>query len=338
MKQAARPTAFVRIPVPALAHFLMTTPTARQGLLRSLVYPVLRPIYHPARYYYSLWRARTAGLGVSAPRSISMDCSHAEMASRMREAISPRVHWKHIALDSDPLRQNLQLYFQRHRDVYDIDKGRAKALEHALGLELLDFTRVHRYCDVASCASPIQETFAAHFPQTEFWVQDLIYEDDLQHFKIGGFAQKMSSIPDGFFDALTLHNSFEHFMGSSDSEFVSEVDRVLSPTGACLILPLYVAATNRIYFDPIAVTPSLLRTYDRGADLIPVRGFATQEHARCYDAATLQERIISRIPLTLEATILDFSGGENIAPEMYPEFALVLHRRESVFERNVEGR
>ncbi|MFZ0312873.1 MAG: methyltransferase domain-containing protein [Candidatus Korobacteraceae bacterium] len=310
---------------------VMTTPAPRRGFLRSLVYPVLRPVYRPARYYYSLWRARTAGLNVSPPRSISMDCSHAEMARRMQEAVSPRVHWKHVALDSDPLRQNLQLYFQRHRDVYNIDKGRAKALEHALGLELFDFTRVHRYCDVASCASPIQETFAAHFPQTEFWAQDLIYEDDLQHFKIGGFAQKMSAIPDGFFDALTLHNSFEHFMGSSDTEFVAEVDRVLSPAGACLILPLYVAATHRIYFDPIAVTPNLLRTYDQGAELIPVRGFATQEHARCYDAATLQERLISRVPPTLEATILDFSGGENIAPEMFPEFALVLHRTESIF-------
>ena len=122
-------------------------------------------------------------------------------------------------------------------------------------------------------------------------------------------------------------------MGNADSDFVGEVDRVLSPIGACLILPLYVASTHRIYFDPIAVTPSLLRTYDKGAELIPVRGFANQEHARCYDAATLQERLISRLPPTLEATIIDFSGGESIAPEMFPEFALVLHRRESIFGR-----
>jgi len=312
----------------------MTTPTARRGPLRSLVYSALRPVYHPARYYYSLWRARTAGLNVSPPRSISMDCSPTEMARLMREAISPRVRWKHVALDSDPLRHTLELYFERHGDVYQIDKGRAKALEHALGLELLDFAHVRRYCDVASCASPIQKTFAAHYPQVEFWVQDLMYQDDFRHFKIGGLAQKMNSIPDGFFDALTLHNSFEHFMGSSDTEFVSEVDRILSPSGACLILPLYVAATHRIYFDPTAVTPNMLRTYDKGAELVPVRGFANQEHARCYDAAMLQERLITRVPPTLEAAILDFSGGENIAPEMFPEFALVLHRQQSIFGAN----
>ncbi len=91
------------------------------------------------------------------------------------------------------------------------------------------------------------------------------------------------------------------------------------------------ASTPRIYFDPVVVTARLLRTYDKEAELISVRGFANQEHARCYDAATLQERLIRRVPPTLEATIIDFSGGETIAPEMFPEFALVLHRRESVF-------
>jgi hypothetical protein len=311
----------------------MTTPVERRGFLRFLVYPVLRPVYHPARYYYRLFRVRTAGLNVSEPRSISMDSSHEGRAERMKIEVSPRVRWMRVPLDSGQIRTNLELYFERHRELYDIDKGRGKALEHALGLELLDFSRVRRYCDVASCASPIQKTFAEHHAQVEFWVQDLMYQDDLPHFQLGGFAQNMRSIPDGFFDALTLHNSFEHFMGNADSEFVSEVDRVLSPTGACLILPLYVASTHRIYFDPVAVTPCLLRTYDREAELIPVRGFANQEHARCYDAATLQERLISRIPSTLEATIIDFAGGESIAPEMFPEFALVLHRRESIFGR-----
>jgi hypothetical protein len=260
-----------------------------------------------------------------------MDCSHGDQARRMKMAISGRVHGRPVPLHSGQIRDNLDLYFQRHRDVYDIEKGRGKALEHALGLELLDFNRVRRYCDVASCESRIQKTFAEHYPQVEFWVQDLAYPDDLPRLKLGGFAQNMSSIPNGFFDAMTLHNSFEHFMGSADSDFVSEADRVLSPTGACLILPLYIASTHRIYFDPVAVTPSLLQTYDKGAELIPVRGFANQEHARFYDAATLQERLISRLPPTLEATIIDFSGGESISPEMFPEFALVLHRRESTF-------
>ena len=310
----------------------MTTASTRKGLLRSLIYPLLRPIYYPARHHYNVFKLRTGGANISEVRSISMDCSHGDMALRMKTAISDRVQWARVALDSGKMREALTSYFERNAEAYAIDKGRGKALEHALGLELLDFSRVKRYCDIASCASPIQKTFSSLYPQVEFWVQDLTYEDDLAHFRLGGFAQNMRSVPDGFFDALTLHNSFEHFMGTADSDFMAEADRVLSPIGACLILPLYVAATARIYFDPVAVTTPLLRTYDKEAELIPVRGFANQEHARCYDAATLQERLISRIPPTLEATIIDFSGGETISPEMFPEFALVLHRRESIFD------
>jgi hypothetical protein len=304
-------------------------------LVRSLLVSALRPVYRPARHYYRLWRAQSAGLKVTRERAIEMDCPHEERARRMKAAVADRVHWRQVKLDSSELRPRLDNYFERHREVYGIDKGRGKALEHAIGLELLDFDRVKRYCDVASCASPIQKTFAEHYPKVEFWAQDLMYEEDLPHFRLGGYAQKMSAVPNGFFDAMTLHNSFEHFMGSADSEFVGEVDRVLSPTGACLILPLYVAATRRIYFDPVAVTPALLRGYDRDAELIPVRGFANQEHARCYDAASVEERLIGRVPASLEATIVDFSGGENISPEMFPEFALVLHRRESVFGRGL---
>jgi hypothetical protein len=315
----------------------MTSPESRQGLLRSVIYPLLRPIYYPALHYYHLVRLRTAGLNMSKVQPISMDCPHDELLEKMKAAVSNRVRWEHVALDSGQTHDRLNRYYERHCDVYKIDQGRGKALEHALGLELLDFSRVGRYCDVASCASPIQKTFSAHYPKAEFWMQDLTYEDDLPHFRIGGFAQNMKSIPNGFFDAMTLHNSFEHFMGNGDSDFMGEVDRVLSPTGACLILPLNIAATHRIYFDPVAVTAALLRTYDRGADLIPVRSFANQEHARCYDAATLQERLISRIPSTLEATIIDFSGGESIAPEMFPEFALVLHRTESIFRNGVNS-
>jgi hypothetical protein len=309
----------------------MTDSVVHRGFAHSLIRSVLRPVYYPARHYYRLFRIRIAGTNISQSSSISMGFTHEESAQLIKAAVSPRVHWLRVALDSGKIRDSVNLYFERHRETYEIDKGRGKALEHALGLELLDFSRVTRYCDVASCASPIQKTFAEHYPQVEFWMQDLTYQDDLPHFRVGGFAQNMSAVPDGFFDAMTLHNSFEHFMGAADGDFVREVDRVLSPIGACLIIPLFVASTHRIYFDPVAVTPPLLRTYDKGAELIPVRGFANQEHARCYDPATLQERLISRLPDTLEATIVDFTGGASISPDMFPEFALVLHRCESVF-------
>ena len=82
---------------------IMTLPTTRRSPLRSLIYSVLRPVYYPTRYYYRLLRVRTAGLRVSQSQSISMGCPHQEQAERMKAAISPRVHWKHISLHSGPI-------------------------------------------------------------------------------------------------------------------------------------------------------------------------------------------------------------------------------------------
>lgn len=309
------------------------TPLGRSGgLFSKLIYPLLRPLYYPVRHHYRLFRLRTSGLRIARQSVISMGASHHELVTRMKSALPDRLHWIRVCLDSGETRENVELYFQAHRALYEIDKGRGKALEHALGLELLDFTQGRRYCDVASGTSPIQETSTTLYPNVELWTQDMLYEDNPQHRRIGGPAQDMQSVPDAFFDALTLHNSFEHFRGDADSEFVCMVDRILSTIGACLILPLYIAATHRIYFDPVAVTPALLRTYDKGAELIPVRGFAGQEHARCYDPTTVRERLIRRLPPTLEATIIEFSGGETIAPDMFPEFALVLHRSNSILK------
>ncbi len=86
----------------------------------------------------------------------------------MKMATSDRVHRRNIALDSGQIRDNLKLYFQRHRETYRLTRCAARRWNTRSGLELLDFSRVRRYCDVASCASPIQKTFAAYYPQVEF--------------------------------------------------------------------------------------------------------------------------------------------------------------------------
>jgi len=234
-------------------------------------------------------------------------------------------------LDADPINDRLAEYYEGNKEHYAIDKGQGKALEHALGLELIEFAQVKRYCDIASAASPIRHTLVKYFPNVELWVQDLSYVTNMSSRRIGGGAQDMTLIPDGYFDAMTLHNSFEHFAWNADSEFIAEVDRVLSPIGACVIVPLYLAASHRIFFDPIVVSARVVDSYDKEAELVPVRAFG-QEHARFYSAATLYQRLLAGAPLGLTVTILELVGGSSISPLMYPEFALVLHREKSVFK------
>ena len=63
----------------------MVATVARKGVLRSLVYPLLRPVYYPARHYYRVFGLRTAGLSISEARSIEMGLSHQELAQRMKK-------------------------------------------------------------------------------------------------------------------------------------------------------------------------------------------------------------------------------------------------------------
>ncbi len=223
------------------------------------------------------------------------------------------------------------LYWQRYGKHYaSVDQGREKALEHALTFELLDFLQVRRYCDIAAATSPIEHALVAEWPQVEYWKQDMLYETDISSQIIGGPAQAMHSVESGFFDALTLHCSFEHFDGLADVEFLPEVDRVLSPIGACLILPLYVAATHRIFFDPTTVSVEQVSKYDAEGELRPVYGFR-QEHGRFYNPESLASRLLKQLPSTLCATLIRFTEQDAIDPSIYLNFALVLHRPDSVF-------
>jgi hypothetical protein len=141
----------------------------------------------------------------------------------------------------------------------------------------------------------------------------------------------MTDIEDGFFDALTLHCSYEHFAGKADVEFLAEVDRVLSSKGACLILPLYIAAEHRIYFDPSLVTPESLQSYDRESALCALWHYR-QEHGRYYSPESLWTRVLGKLPSGLAATLLCFTNQASIHPSIYVRFGLVLHRRSSILK------
>jgi hypothetical protein len=142
----------------------------------------------------------------------------------------------------------------------------------------------------------------------------------------------MEAIAPGFFDALTLHCSFEHFEEAADVEFLAEVDRVLSPVGACLIVPLYLADTHRVYLDPTTVSPDRARAYDAEAELRPVYRYR-QDHGRFYSPETLATRLLAAVPPSLRATLLRFRDQAAVDPGLYVEFGLVLHRPESVLRR-----
>ncbi len=250
---------------------------------------------------------------------------HDQLLSEIRNNLPLGAKVQTVDLADPSFISTFHRYYEKFKDAYHIDQSKGKALEHLIGLQSIDFNSANRYCDVASAASPIQYVFPQLFPEVEFWKQDMIYETSVTKHILGGLAQRMSDIPDGYFDVITLHNSFEHFAWNADSEFIEELDRVLSPTGQCLIVPLYVARTHRIYFDPTEVSARLIASYDEEATLIPVRGFG-QQHARFYSPHTASVRIYRHLGARLKVTLLDLRNGRCIAPTMYPEAAVLFHR------------
>jgi hypothetical protein len=58
-------------------------------------------------------------------------------------------------------------------------------------------------------------------------------------------------VADGFADKLVLHNSFEHFEGTANTDLVTEAWRVLKPGGVVCIVPLFVSDRYVIMSDPL---------------------------------------------------------------------------------------
>lgn len=267
---------------------------------------------------------------VTPSEQIQFDAEPDALWQRMCDAAPLAVARSEISLSSSDLAREIAAYWERYGPSYDrIDQGREKALEHALTFALLDFSAVGRYCDVAAATSPIARALARDWPDVEHWTQDLLFETDVDLKQVGGFAQEMRDIEEGFFDALTLHCSYEHFEGDGDVEFLAEVDRVLSDRGACLIIPLYVADTHRVYFDPTSVPVDRVREFDADAELKPLYRYR-QEHGRFYSPDALCRRLLTKLPDTLSATLLRFRDQLDVGPGIYLEFGLVLHRRNSI--------
>ncbi len=297
--------------------------------------PAVRWIRH--RWYRTRFQQayrrlqRTLNKPIALTDSVGTGAGADELWNRALRRVPPQVYAFEFSLDTSAVQTKYDAYWQECVQHYRrVSQAREKALEHMLTFQFLDFTRVRRYCDVAAATSPIEHVLRMKLPSVEYWKQDLLFTTDVAAHVVGGFAQDMRQIENGFFDALTLHCSFEHFEGDSDVDFLAEVDRILSPVGACLILPLYLAETHRTYFDPTMVSASELETYDSESDLIAAFGYR-QSHGRFYSPETLATRLLEKLPPALRATLMKFRNQGAIDPGVSLQFALVLHRSESIF-------
>ncbi len=150
-------------------------------------------------------------------------------------------------LPVEPIRIDGDLYrdFRKAADYESVHPGyysenlTEKSLEHFLSATEANLKPGNVVIDIASQNHVVGEVFERLYG-VEVYRQDLDYPAGLNGKEIGGDAAKMP-VEDEFADALTLHCSFEHFEGESDSGFIREAERVLKPGGVLLIVPIYFA-------------------------------------------------------------------------------------------------
>jgi hypothetical protein len=197
-----------------------------------------------------------------------------------------------------------------------------KLLEYFLSLEILDVPPGEVIVDVASEHSIFPIVVREACRATVFR-QDLIYELGVHGDRIGGNAAAMP-VGDRFADALVLHNSFEHFEGSADTDFVAESWRVLKPGGATVIVPLFMSERHSNLSDPVVDRHGI--AWDPGAELIELPGLHYR-FGRFYDASALEERVLSPArEVGYELTILHFVNVKDVHPQASTYFALVLRK------------
>lgn len=197
-----------------------------------------------------------------------------------------------------------------------------KLLEYFITLEILDIQPRSVIIDVASEHSIFPTVVRQTYGATVFR-EDLIYPPGVHGDRIGGNAARMP-VDDEFADALVLHNSFEHFEGTSDTDFVAEAWRVLKPGGVVLIVPLFLSEQQTIVSDPLMDRRGMV--WDPGARAIEITG-RHNRFARFYDGPALERRILQQArQLGYDAEILHFANVKDVHPRASTYFALVMRK------------
>ncbi|MGH9526530.1 MAG: methyltransferase domain-containing protein [Terriglobales bacterium] len=194
-----------------------------------------------------------------------------------------------------------------------------KKLQYYLSAAALQLTPQDRLLDVASQGSAFPG-YARRIVGCDVYRQDLIYPPGRPHY-LPGDAGSLP-VEDGFFTAMTLHCSFEHFERDSDTRFIREAARVLRPGGRVCIVPLYMST---------APAERYLQTIPNGD--APRQLGPGCEFCRDYSPESLQERILAPAAGYFRATVFRMANLAAIQAALpahqllNSHFMLLLERR-----------
>jgi len=197
-----------------------------------------------------------------------------------------------------------------------------KYLEHQVSIDLLELPESGLVVDVAAGRS----WFAQILRRRGYRViaQDQAFATGLDGERLGGDACDME-LPAACVDGITLHCSFEHFEGDSDSRFVAEAARVLRPGRRAVILPLYLHHEFINLTDPLYSKEPV--QFDEGAATIASFGLANR-YGRHYGLDAFGARVVEpALRHGMQVRAVRILGGTQVDPGVYLNFALVLTKR-----------
>jgi SAM-dependent methyltransferase len=227
-------------------------------------------------------------------------------------------------VDADAFRRHLATnHYPRFYAGGPIENGgwrEEKALEYVVSLDLLRIQPTDVIVDVASEWSIFPEIVRRTIG-ARVYRQDMIYPLGIEGDCIGGSAAHMP-VPDGFADKLVLHNSFEHFEGTADIDFIAEAWRVLKPGGKLCILPLFMSDCHCILTDPLVDRQGI--AWDDGSRVIELPWWHNR-FGRFYDVAALQRRVLQP-GQRFTSTIYDIENACEVHARAYLQFALLMEK------------
>jgi SAM-dependent methyltransferase len=197
-----------------------------------------------------------------------------------------------------------------------------KLLEYFVSLDILNIQTSDTVVDVASEWS-LFPSVVRKLTRATVYRQDLIYPPGIIGDCIGGSAAAMP-VPDGFADKLVLHNAFEHFEGTADTDFIVEAWRVLKPGGMLCIAPINLSDRYSIVTDPLVDRRDIV--WDEGAEVVEILWWHNR-FGRFYDAAALERRLLAPArQVGFQTTIYHVENVRAVHPRAYLHFVLAMQK------------
>jgi hypothetical protein len=212
--------------------------------------------------------------------------------------------------------------FQKFRETFSGRFGRwnksiEKQLEYFISEVLLMPDPNDCIIDVGSWFSPYPELIRQKYG-CPVYALDLSYSAGIHGWQIGGDAADMP-VPDGFATKMTLHCTFEHFEGSSDTRFVHETARVLKSGGKVVIVPLYIHQRYTIWTDPSLFASKRIQP-DPGAAIFRNVGWSNA-FGRHYNPEAFYDRVVRACEAAgLRISILKVANVQELDPSCYVRF------------------